>query len=51
MTVFVSTMCLRSQRLIGEKGRGATLTSDEQVEILYELNSFMDACALERLLC
>ncbi len=51
MTVFVSTMMLRSQRLIGEKSRGATLTSDEQVEMLYELNSFMDSCALERLLC
>ena len=51
MTVYVSTMVLRSLRMIGEKARGDTLTSTEQVECLYELNSFMDACAIERLLC
>lgn len=51
MTVYVSTMILRSMRMTGEKIRGATLTSNEQTETLYELNSFMDACALERLLC
>lgn len=38
-------------RLTGEKGRGATLDSNEQVECLAELNTFMDACATERLLC
>lgn len=51
MTVSVSTLVLRSMRLTGEKGRGASLTSDETTEILNELNSFMDSCALERLLC
>ena len=44
----VSTMMLRSMRMIGEKSRGATLTSDEQVEVLYELNSFMDSCGINR---
>lgn len=38
-------------RLIGEKARGATLDSNEQVECLAELNTFMDACNNERLLC
>ena len=47
----VSTMILRSMRLIGEKSRGATLTSDEQAECLYELNSMMDAWSIERLMC
>lgn len=47
----VSTMILRSMRFIGEKVRGATLTADEQTECLAELNTFMDYCANERLLC
>jgi hypothetical protein len=47
----VSTMVLRSMRLIGEKNRGATLDANEQVETLAELNTFMDSCANERLLC
>ena len=47
----VSTMILRSMRLIGEKSRGATLDTNEQVECLAELNTFMDASANERLLC
>lgn len=47
----VSTMVLRSLRMTGEKHRGATLTSDEQTELLAEFNTFMDACANERLLC
>lgn len=38
-------------RLTGEKGRGASLDSNEQVECLAELNTFLDACANERLLC
>lgn len=37
-------------RLTGEKSRGATLDSNEQVETLAELNTFMDACNNERLL-
>lgn len=45
----VSTLILRSMRLTGEKGRGATLDSNEQVETLAELNTFMDACNNERL--
>lgn len=51
MTVYVSSMILRSMRLIGEKGRGETLDATEQSECLYELNSFMDSCGINRLLC
>ena len=47
----VSTMILRSLRLTGEKGRADTLTSTEAVQCLDELNTFMDACNIERLLC
>lgn len=47
----VSTMVLRSMRMIGEKARGATLTSDEQTECLAEFNTFLEACGTERLLC
>lgn len=51
MSVYVSSMILRSLRMIGEKVRGDTLDTNEQSECLYELNSFMDACSIERLLC
>ena len=44
-------MILRSMRMIGEKGRGATLDANESTECLTELNTFMDATANERLLC
>jgi hypothetical protein len=44
-------MILRSLRMIGEKARGDTLSSSEQTECLEELNTFMDSCANERLLC
>ena len=47
----VSTMVLRSMRLIGEKSRGATLTSNEQTECLAELNTMMESWRLERLMC
>jgi hypothetical protein len=46
----VSTMILRSMRLTGEKSRGATLTANEQTECLAEFNTFVEACANERLL-
>ena len=46
----VSTMLLRSLRLIGEKARGDTLSSAEQTECLAEFNTFLDATANERLL-
>ena len=46
----VSTMILRSMRLIGEKARGATLDSNEQTECLAEFNTFLEATANERLL-
>jgi hypothetical protein len=46
----VSTMILRSMRLTGEKGRGATLDTNEQTELLAEFNTFLDACSNERLL-
>ena len=44
-------MILRSMRLSGEKVRGATLTADEQVECLAELNTFMESWQLEPLMC
>lgn len=44
-------MMLRSMRMIGEKARGDTLDSNEQVEVLYELNSMMDSWSIERLMC
>ena len=47
----VSTHVLRALRMTGEKARGDTLTSDEQVECLAELNSMLDSWALERLMC
>ena len=46
----VSTMILRSLRLIGEKIRGDTLTSNEQTECLAEMNSMLDSWANERLM-
>ena len=49
MTVAVSSVMLRSMRMINEKPRGATLDATEQVEVLYEFNSFLDAMAIERL--
>lgn len=51
MTVYVSSMILRSHRMIGEKARGDTLNATEQVECLYELNSMMDSWSIERLMC
>ncbi len=47
----VSTMILRSMRLIGEKERGGTLTTDEAVECLDELNTAMESWSINRLLC
>ena len=47
----VSTMILRSMRLTGEKERGGSLSSDEQTQCLAELNTFLDSCNNERLLC
>ena len=47
----VSTMILRSMRMTGEKTRGATLDSTEAVECLAELNTFMESCQTERLMC
>lgn len=37
--------------MTGEKARGATLDSTEQVECLTELNTFLDSWNLERLMC
>ncbi len=47
---FVSSMILRSMRMIGEKTRGATLDANEAVECLAEFQTFLDSCATERLL-
>src|SRR3990167_2477895 len=38
-------------RMIGEKGRGASLTSAEQTETLAELNTFMESEQTKRLMC
>ena len=46
----VSTMILRSMRMIGEKARGETLTTAEATETLYELNSMMDSWSIDRLM-
>ena len=46
----VSTMILRSMRMIGEKARGDTLSSAEQSECLAEFNTFLDSIPNERLL-
>lgn len=46
----VSTLILRSLRLIGEKTRGATLTTNEQTECLSELNGMLDSWSNERLM-
>lgn len=47
----VSTMMLRSMRMIGEKSRGDTLDANEQVECLAELNSMLDSWGIDRLMC
>ena len=47
----VSTLVLRSLRMIGEKQRGATLDSNEQVETLDEFNTFVEALNNEKLMC
>lgn len=47
---FVSTIVLRSMRMIGEKTRGATLTSNEQTETLDEFNTFLESLAVDKLL-
>jgi hypothetical protein len=47
----VSSMILRSMRMIGEKARGGTLDSNEQTECLAEFQTFLDYLATERLLC
>jgi len=47
----VSTIILRSMRMIGEKPRGATLDANEQVETLDELNTFMESLNNEKLMC
>jgi len=46
----VSTIILRSMRMIGEKPRGATLDANEQVETLAELNSFMESLSNDKLM-
>ena len=48
---YVSTMLLRSMRMIGEKTRGGTLDANEQVEALDEFNTFLESLNQERLMC
>lgn len=44
-------MILRSLRLIGEKARGATLTTAEQAECLASFNAMLESWSIERLAC
>ena len=46
-----STLILRSMRMIGEKPRGATLDTNEQVECLAELNTMLESWSNERTMC
>ena len=46
----VSTLVLRSMRMIGEKARGDTLDSNEQTECLDEFNTFLEALNNEKLI-
>jgi hypothetical protein len=45
---YVSTLLLHSLRLIGEKQRGDTLTSNEQTECLAELNLMLDSWGTQK---
>ena len=47
----VSSMILRSMRMIGEKARGETLDSNESVECLAELNTMIESWETQRLTC
>ena len=47
----VSTLILRSLRLIGEKERGDTLSADEQTECLASLNAMLESWSVQRSLC
>ena len=51
MTVYVSSVILRSLRMIGEKTRGDSLDANESTECLYELNSMLDSWGTQRTLC
>lgn len=48
---YVSTLILRSLRLIGEKPRGGTLTSNEQTECLASFNAMLEGWSIERAMC
>ena len=48
---FVSTLILRSMRMIGEKTRGGSLDANEQVETLDEFNTFLETIGIEKLMC
>lgn len=50
MAVTASTMIQRALRLTGEKVPGGTLSTAEQTDYLYDLNSMMDSWSTERLL-
>ena len=47
---FVSTMILRSLRMIGEKVRGGTLNANEQTETLDEFNTFLESLSIDKLM-
>jgi len=47
----VSTMILRSMRMVGEKARGETLDANEAVECLAELNTMLESWGTQKLNC
>lgn len=48
MAVTASSMILSALRMIGDKRPGGTLTANEQVDYLYDLNAAMDSWGLDR---
>ena len=51
MSVYVSTMILRSLRMTGEKTRAETLDATESVQCLAEMNAMIESWSLSPLLC
>lgn len=51
MAITASTLILAACRMIGSKTPGDTLTTNEQTDFLYDLNSWMDSIGLDVSLC
>ena len=50
MAITASSMIVRSLQMLGSVGLGATLTTAQQTDYLYALNSMLDSWSTERLL-